>query len=370
MIKNTVLFKLLLATTLLALVQMACSLPGTSTPAPAPGSGGVVKGVVYSDTNGNGVIDPGEGPLAGVQVSLAGCGAVLTQVTGADGSFNFNNLPAGSCQVTVTKSGWHFSGSIPSLGYPLPVASDPALPTAFSMDMAPDSTGTAASTAVSGATATTGLPPTDTFTLTPVTPTATATLAITATLGAPVVSATSVNANCRYGPGTNYSAVGALMVGPAVPILGTIPDQSWWQIDNPWSPGTKCWVASSVTTATGNLSAVPIVPAPTGLVTSVSVSTPSVVHGTCGGPNPTNFKVSVTTNGPATVIYHLEIYNGDGTLRNKTNDTTLTFAGADTQTFDPGGAYNTDCGANFKIMVLVTSPNKKTAQATWSVVSP
>ena len=362
--KNTVIFKLILAVMLLAMVQMACSLPGASTPAPAPGSGGVVKGVVYSDTNGNGVIDPGEGPLAGVQVSVADCGALQTQVTPADGSFNFGGLPTGTCHVSVAKPDWHFSGSIPSLGYPLPVASDPALPTAFSMFMAPDTSGgpaTAASTVFS---------PTDTFTLTPAIPTATATLAATATLGAPMVMATSVNANCRYGPGTNYSAVGALMVGPAVPILGTVSDQSWWQIDNPWSPGTKCWVAGSVTTATGNLSAVPIVSAPTGLVTDVKVSTPAVVHGTCGGPNPTNFKVSITTNGPATVTYHLEIYNGDGTLRNKTDDTTLTFAGADTQTFDPGGAYKTDCGNNFKIEVLVTSPNKKTAQATWSVVSP
>jgi uncharacterized protein YraI len=362
--KNTVLFKLLLAATLLALVQMACSLPGASTPAPAPGSGGVVKGVVYSDSNSNGVIDPGEGPLAGVQVSLAGCGATQNQATAADGAFNFSGLPTGGCQVSVVKANWHFSGSVPSLGYPVPVASDPALPTAFSIFMAPDSSGGPATAAA------TALVLTDTFTLTPVTPTATATPAATPTLGAPMVATNTVNANCRYGPGTNYSAVGALMVGPAVPILGKIPDQSWWQIDNPWSPGTKCWVASSITIASGNLSIVPSVAAPSGLVTDVSVSTSSVVHGTCGGPNAINFKVSITTNGPATVIYHLEIYNGDGTLRNKTDDTTLTFAGTDTQTFDPGGAYKTDCGNNFKIMVLVTSPNTKTVQATWSVVSP
>ena len=94
-----------------------------------------------------------------------------------------------------------------------------------------------------------------------------------------------------------------------------------------------------------------------------------MVHGTCGGPNPTSFSVSITTNGPATVIYHLEIYNGDGTLRNKTTDTTLTFTSADTQTFDPGGAYKTDCG-KYNIKVVVTSPNSKTGQASWSVVSP
>jgi len=365
MLREKVLFKLILAAAILALVQMACSLPGsTATTAPASGSGGVVKGVVYGDTNGNGVIDPGEGPLAGVQVALADCGALQNQVTPADGSFNFTSLPTGTCHVSATKTGWHFSGSNPSLGYPVPVASDPALPTAFGLFMAPDST-TPAPTATSPA-----VVPTATFTLA-AGPTATATLGgPTATLGAPMVMANTVNANCRFGPGTDYSPLAALLVGNPVPILGTIADQSWWQIDSPDSPGTKCWVAASVTTTTGNLSIVPIVPIPAAFVTALKVTTPAVVHGTCGGPNPTNFKVFITTNGPVTVIYHLEIYNGDGTLRNKTDDTTRMIASAGTDSFDPGGAYKTDCGTNFKIKVLVTSPNSKTAQATWSVVSP
>jgi hypothetical protein len=129
-------------------------------------------------------------------------------------------------------------------------------------------------------------------------------------------------------------------------------------------------VASSVTSTSGDLSRVPILATPTGLVTGVSVSsTNAVVHGTCGGPNSTNFQVSITTNGPATVVYHLEIYNNDGSLRNKTDDATRTFASADTQTFDPAGAYRTDCGT-YQIKVLVTKPNSKTAQASWSVVSP
>ena len=159
------------------------------------------------------------------------------------------------------------------------------------------------------------------------------------------------------------------MVGKTVPILGTMSDQSWWQITNPWSPGSKCWVASSVTTSSGDLSKVPILDIPTGLVTSISISTPAVVYGFCGGPNATSFSVSIITNGPAKVIYHLEFYNGDGTLRDKTVNTTLTFDSADTQTFDPGGAYKTDCG-KYTIKVLVTKPNDKTGQASWSVVSP
>ncbi len=364
MLKNKVLYKLLLAAAFLALVQMACNLPGSApTSMPASTSGGVVKGVVYADSNGNGAVDPGEGPLEGVQVTLSGCGPFQNQVTAADGGFNFTGLPTGTCQASLAKAGWHFSGSFPSLGYPVPVASDPALPTAFSMFMAPDS-------AVAPAVNTQALLLTDTLTPTAsLTPTLTPTITATATLSAAMVTADSVNANCRFGPGTGFLSVGALMVGKTVPILGTISDQSWWQITNPWSPGTKCWVASSVTTSSGDLSKVPIVEIPTGLVTNISIATPSVVHGSCGGPNATSFSVSITTNGPATVIYHVEFYNGDGTLRDKTADASLTFAFADTQTFDPGGAYKTDCG-KYTIKVLVTSPNSKTGQASWSVVTP
>jgi Ig-like domain from next to BRCA1 gene/SdrD B-like domain len=100
-------------------------------------TGGVVQGVVYADLNGNGANEAGEGPLQGVDVNLTGCGAAQTQTTGADGAFSFVGLPAGSCLVQVSKAGWAFSGSFPSLGYPIPVASDPNLPTSFSIFMAP-----------------------------------------------------------------------------------------------------------------------------------------------------------------------------------------------------------------------------------------
>ena len=86
MLKNRLL-KIILATAFWRWSRWpaVCRAPST-TPTPAPASGGVVKGVVYADTNGNGVVDPGEGPLAGVQVSLAGCGALQNQVTAADGA--------------------------------------------------------------------------------------------------------------------------------------------------------------------------------------------------------------------------------------------------------------------------------------------
>jgi hypothetical protein len=184
-----------------------------------------------------------------------------------------------------------------------------------------------------------------------------------------MVTPASVDVNCRFGSGTTFLATGSLRIGEIVPILATLADHSWWQIEDPRNLGTYCWVKADLTTATGDLSLVPILSAPTGLVTAVSISTPAVIHGTCGGPNPTTFSVSITTNGPTVVTYHMEIFYADGTLKNITADSTLTFAAFGTQTFDPGGVYKTDCGS-FYAMVFVTAPNTISARTDWSVVSP
>ncbi len=349
------LFQLFCITAIAGLALTSC-VPAT------PAIGGIVQGAVYGDLNGNGNIDPGEIVLEGAEVTLADCGPNQTQVTGADGLFNFIDLPAGTCHVSVTKAGWIFSGSYPALTYPVPVASDPALPTSFSlfmapvMDYIPTETPTPLSPTISptipgptGTVATASVPPSDT----------------------PMVTPKTVASNCRFGPGTGFSSVGGLNPGITVPIHATIADMSWWQIENSLDPGTYCWVAASVTNTSGNLALVPIVPIPTGIVTAVTVvvNSGAVLHGFCGGPNATSFTVSITTNGPATVVYHVSIYNGDGSFRDSPGDATLVFANASTQTFDPGGAYKTDCGS-FYIQAITTSPNSMTAQANWEVVSP
>jgi hypothetical protein len=89
---------------------------------------GIVQGVVYAGLS--------QAPLDGVEVTLQGCGPQQIQTTIADGAFNFTGLPTGSCTVSVFKQDWSFISSIPDLGvYPIPVASDPNLPTAFSITM-------------------------------------------------------------------------------------------------------------------------------------------------------------------------------------------------------------------------------------------
>jgi hypothetical protein len=359
MSKKELPFRLLLLTVLAGFALASC---GPATPV----IGGIVRGAVYGDLNGSGTIDLGEDILGGVEVTLADCGPNQIQVTAADGLFNFIDLPEGTCHVSVTKAGWIFSGSYPALTYPVPVASNPELPTSFSIFMAPVMDFVPTNTPTSPP-----FIPSDTPTFPPIVPSDTPTSVPIPTSSTPMVTPKADAANCRFGPGIGYTSVGGLAVGSTVPIHATIAGQSWWQIESPQNPGTFCWVSAAVTNTFGDLSLVPVIAAPTGIVTnvSVSVSPGPTVHGFCGGPNAVSFQVTITTNGPATVVYHVSIYNGDGTFRNSPGDATLTFANASTQTIDPGGAYKTDCGG-FYIQAIVTSPNSMSAQANWKVVEP
>jgi hypothetical protein len=346
---------LLYAAIILGFTLASC---GSSTPVTAA-IGGIVQGAVYGDLNGNGAIDPGEVVLSGVTVILSDCGPTQTQVSAADGLFNFSNLPAGTCHVSVAKTNWIFSGSYPSLSYPVPVASNPALPTFFDLFMAP----------IAGANPSdTPTLPGPTYTPTLPGPTYTPTMVISPTSATPMVTPKTDAANCRFGPEVGFLAVGGLNLGNTVPIHGTIGDMSWWQIENPQDPGTFCWVSAAVTNTFGDLSLVPIVSMPTARVTSVVVTTPLVVHGFCGGPNATNFTVVITTNGPVTVKWHFEIYTSGGTLLNSTTDQPMIFTASGSQTF-VSDAYKRDCGS-YVVKAVTTSPNAMTGQASWTVVQP
>jgi hypothetical protein len=98
---------------------------------------GSVQGGVYSDfDHDSDASDPGEGPISGVLVTIIDCGPAQTQTTGPDGLFHFSNLPAGTCHVTVGAPGWVFDGTFPpGIGVPPAAASDPSLPTSFSIFM-------------------------------------------------------------------------------------------------------------------------------------------------------------------------------------------------------------------------------------------
>jgi hypothetical protein len=79
--------------------------PPPTTPAqPAPGN---ISGIVFFDTNGNGVRNRRERPARGVLVTLKGTDVegnhiLLTQRTGVDGSYRFTGLLTGTYTLTVT----------------------------------------------------------------------------------------------------------------------------------------------------------------------------------------------------------------------------------------------------------------------------
>ena len=77
---------------------------------------GNLSGSVYLDANANGVRDLGEPGLAGVTLILTGTDTAgnpvrQTVTTGADGSYNFVNLPAGNYIITELQPSGFFDGA-------------------------------------------------------------------------------------------------------------------------------------------------------------------------------------------------------------------------------------------------------------------
>ncbi len=368
--KPSLIFRLLGVLLLTGVVVAAC--------APGARVGGVVKGMIYSDANGNGTIDPGDGPLDGATVSLSLCGPIQTQTTAADGSFNFTNLPEGTCNISVAKAGWTFSGSSPSLGYPLPVASNPDQPTALSILMAPQSGIGAATASSASALPTATLPPVPTDTPEPtatstnapvVEPTSTSSAPVVPSGSAPSLTAANEAVNCRFGPSAAYLAVGFLKIGQSAAILGTNRTRDWWQIQNPQDvTGQYCWVAGTVVNTSGDIGSVTVVDLPVAQVTNVTV-TPALgaVPTVCGAPAADAFNGSVTVNGPVTLTFHWDIYDQSGRLLIRTSDQFLKFTAAGTQGTNYPGSYSADCGSYVTKLVII-SPVKASGETNWQVV--
>ncbi len=86
-------------------VQYAAGMAAAVANCAAPPSS--IAGTVLADVNGDGVADPGEPPSAGVTMSLTGADATgnavsRTVITGADGSWTFAELRAGTYAVRET----------------------------------------------------------------------------------------------------------------------------------------------------------------------------------------------------------------------------------------------------------------------------
>ncbi len=67
-------------------------------------------------------------------------------------------------------------------------------------------------------------------------------------------------ANLRLGPGTDYAIVGNLIFNEARAIVGRAESAEWWLL--PLTETETAWVSNSAVTVQGDISQLPIVPAP------------------------------------------------------------------------------------------------------------
>jgi len=141
------------------------------------------------------------------------------------------------------------------------------------------------------------------------------------------------------------------------------------QTVNPGSDHGDCdnYVAKLIVTSPNSLSAQQSFSIMAATVTKVHVDPIATIHGFCQQPNPFDPQGTITTNGPATVVYHWEILLNGGAYH-ATSDTMLNFGSASTQTLNPGSDHG-DCGS-YTVKLIVSSPNSISDQQSFTIVSP
>lgn len=247
-----------------------CALPDG--PLPVPLSAGCVADGAGS-ARANGIREPGEPGIAGVQVDLhfGGCAtaSVASLLTDANGQYTFDGLLAfGSYCVAVR---------------PLNPPNDAILiPGDWTYPPSVSGGDAFANAEVDSGTILTDKDFGWDYQFLPIfgdpSPTPVASPTLVSASAAPKF-VFDKNAFCRKGPGVNYSDVTAISAGETVDILGTSPDNQWFHIY--WAKfNAKCWVAISTGHSIGDLLNIPILTPPATPVPTTIPSTPI--------PTPTN----------------------------------------------------------------------------------
>ena len=130
----------------------------------------------------------------------------------------------------------------------------------------------------------------------------------TSTPGVILASPRAQQVNCRFGPGTSYAVIGALVVGKQAEMIGRNADSTWWFVRNPTDPSTSCWLSAEFVQTVGNVQALPVVNAPVIMVTNEYVRIdPPVINVACDAlPQVVTINVEITASGPSTVVWHWE----------------------------------------------------------------
>ena len=185
---------------------------------------------------------------------------------------------------------------------------------------------------------------------------------ITSTPIFPVASAIDKPVNCRYGPGVTFSIISGLDVGQRAEITGKSADGMWWQVKSPTDPSTHCWLATSVTKASGNLASVPVANPPEIAVSRIKVTVDRpVLNVSCDAfPQTIHAKAEVTTNGPTTITWRWETSTGDFS-----NGDPLLYEEAGTRTVEY--YYSVGSANDYWIQLHVLTPGDKTGRADFKV---
>jgi hypothetical protein len=103
----------------------------------------------------------------------------------------------------------------------------------------------------------------------------------------------NIDTKCRIGPSPDYPIISFILVGQQSVVLGASPDHTWWLIEDPKKPGTKCWVWGSTTHVEGDVASVPVVEPPPPPVASgpPSFQTEFTNFHDCGGVGTATFHV-------------------------------------------------------------------------------
>jgi hypothetical protein len=197
-------------------------------------------------------------------------------------------------------------------------------------------------------------------------PTEIATITLTPTPSTPMLVPVKDAVNCRFGPEKTFASIGSgLAVGASAQILGKSADGGWWQIQNPGG-SDNCWVAASVTRASGDLTSVGVVAPPSAFVTSVTLKIkPDSVNlgGGCSGPEPHfSFKGAIYVNGPVTVKWHFESQKGGVMSTHSTSFESFGFKEVSAEY-----THSSPDKGSYWVRLVITSPNEMFAEAKYQI---
>jgi hypothetical protein len=183
----------------------------------------------------------------------------------------------------------------------------------------------------------------------------------------PFISPDGKDISCYFGPGTEYSVDGGLLLGERVPVLGRDALTLWLQIENPRMPGMNrmCWIPIEKVIAEGDIQSAPIVEAPVSLVTAVTVNLKpkKLVATGCVFPVTFDVEFKIQVTGPVTVTFQRSLSTGHTAPAES-----VTFTKAGTKTFSDYLRVGSE-GEHW-FMVTVTYPNATSGVGYGKAVCP